>query len=39
MRRNCDIPNPLVHDGTSQAERLPAPLDPEYVQVDERGGE
>ena len=37
MRRNCDIPNPLVHDGTSQAERLPAPLDPEYVQVDERG--
>ena len=37
MRRNCDIPNPLVRDGTSQAQRLPGPLDPEYVKVDERG--
>jgi hypothetical protein len=37
MRRDCDIPNPLVRHGTGQAERLPAALDPAYVKVDERG--
>ena len=37
MRRNCDIPNPLVRGGTGQLDRLPAALDPEYVKVDERG--
>lgn len=37
MRRDCDIPNPLVRHGTSQAERLPAALNPDYIKVDERG--
>lgn len=37
MRRDCDIPNPLVRNGTSQADRHPAPLAPDYVKVDERG--
>lgn len=37
MKRNCNIPNPLVRDGTNQAGRLPGSLDPEYVKVDERG--
>ena len=39
MKRNCNIPNPLVRDGTNQAERLPVSLDPESVKIDERGTE
>ena len=39
MKRNCDIDNPLVRDGVSQARRLlPAinPADPNFFKVDER---
>jgi hypothetical protein len=32
----CEVKNPLLRDGTSQAERLLKALDPTYVQVDER---
>lgn len=32
----CDTKNPLERDGTSQAQRLLAALDPSYVSVDER---
>lgn len=33
---NCNSKNPLVRDGTSQAARFLAALDPDFVQVDER---
>lgn len=33
---NCDTRHPLERDGTSQAQRLLAALDPSYVAVDER---
>jgi len=32
----CDTKNPLQRDGTSQAQRLLAALDPSYISVDER---
>jgi hypothetical protein len=32
----CDTKNPLQRDGTSQAQRLLAALDPAYISVDER---
>lgn len=32
----CDTRNPLERDGTSQAQRLLAALDPSYISVDER---
>ncbi|MDQ3110697.1 MAG: baseplate J/gp47 family protein [Bacteroidota bacterium] len=32
----CDTKNPLERDGTSQAQRLLAALDPAYISVDER---
>ncbi len=33
---HCDIPNPLVRDGTSQRQRLLKALDPDYFAIDDR---
>ena len=39
MIEYCDKRNPLIRDGTSQAQRLLKELEPSYVSVDERSFE